>query len=116
MNRVKISILLTSMFFATMLSATIFTGLQQAKAENNNDQESNRDQKNKCETTNKNSPVECKNSRVEQNNNCKVFSGPQYKEQKLQCNNLLAYGIVCLPGATCNIDTDEVPYELVTPL
>ena len=116
MNRVKISILIASMFIATMLTATIFTGLQQAKAEDNNGEKSNRDQKNKCETTHKNSAVDCKNQLVEQNNNCKVFSGREYKEQKLQCNNLVAYGIVCLPGATCNIDTDQVPFELVTPL
>ena len=61
MNRVKISILIASMFFATMLTATIFTGLQQAKAEDNNGEKSNRDQKNKCETTHKNSAVDCKN-------------------------------------------------------
>jgi hypothetical protein len=102
------------MLVVTMITATTVTGLQQAKADDND--EKSRDQKNKCETTHKNSKVDCKNQLVEQNNNCKVFSGPQYKEQKLECNNLVAYGIVCLPGATCNIDPDQVPFELVTPL
>jgi hypothetical protein len=80
------------------MSTVIFSGIQQVRAE---DDENEEDTKNQV------------NTESQQINKCENNSGTG--ESDLECNNIVVYGVVCMPGAQCVLDHFEVPFELVTP-
>jgi hypothetical protein len=55
------------------------------------------------------------NTENQQINKCENNS--QNGESDLECNNIVVYGVVCMPGAVCKLENhDDIPFELVTPL
>lgn len=92
MKNVSMTIILVSVLTLTLVSTAIFSGFQQVRAEDDeNEQEEENQQINKCENNSKS------------------------EDSDLECNNIVVYGVVCLPGAQCVLDSFEVPFELVTP-
>ncbi|HEY7777282.1 MAG TPA: hypothetical protein VIA09_01965 [Nitrososphaeraceae archaeon] len=92
MKNVSMTIILVSVLTLTLVSTAIFSGFQQVRAEDDeNEKEEENQQINKCEN----------NSNSE--------------DSDLECNNIVVYGVVCLPGAQCVLDSFQVPFELVTP-
>lgn len=95
MKYVSMMVILISALTLTLVSTAVFGGIQQVRAEdgdNTNDQvNTERQQINKCENNSQNG------------------------ESDLECNNIVVYGVVCMPGAQCILDKYEVPFELVTP-
>jgi hypothetical protein len=79
------------------VSTAIFSGIQQVRAEDD-------------ENDDKNDQVNTENQQI---NKCENNS--QNGESDLECNNIVVYGVVCMPGAQCVLDHFEVPFELVTP-
>lgn len=82
----------------TLVSTAIFSGIQQVRAENDKNEE---DEKNQL------------NTERQQINECENNS--QNEESDLECNNIVVYGVVCMPGAQCVLDKYEIPFALVTP-
>ncbi|HET8848078.1 MAG TPA: hypothetical protein VF248_05825 [Nitrososphaeraceae archaeon] len=92
MKNVSMTIILVSVLTLTLVSTAIFSGFQQVRAEDDeNEKEEENQQINKCENNSKS------------------------EDSDLECNNIVVYGVVCLPGAQCVLDSFEVPFELVTP-
>jgi hypothetical protein len=89
MKNVSLTIILVSVLTLTLVSTAIFGGFQQVRAED--DEKEENQQINKCE------------------------NNSQSEDSDLECNNIVVYGVVCLPGAQCVLDSFEVPFELVTP-
>jgi hypothetical protein len=86
------TIILVSVLTLTLVSTAIFSGFQQVRAEDDeNEKEEENQQINKCENNSKS------------------------EDSDLECNNIVVYGVVCLPGAQCVLDSFQVPFELVTP-
>jgi hypothetical protein len=87
------TVILISALTLTLVSTAIFSGIQQVRAEDdeNEDKNTENQQINKCENNSQNG------------------------ESDLECNNIIVYGAVCMPGAQCVLDHFEVPFELVTP-
>jgi hypothetical protein len=88
MKNVSMTVILISALTLTLVSTAIFSGIQQVRAE---DDDTENQQINKCENNSQNG------------------------ESDLECNNIVVYGVVCMPGAQCVLDHFEVPFELVTP-
>ena len=88
MKNVSMTVILISALTLTLVSTVIFSGIQQVRAE---DDDTENQQINKCENNSQNG------------------------ESDLECNNIVVYGVVCMPGAQCVLDHFEVPFELVTP-
>jgi len=74
MKNVSMTVILISALTITLVSTVIFNGIQQVRAED------------------------------EEN-----------EDDKGQCNNVIVYGVVCMPGAVCELENFDVPFELVTP-
>jgi hypothetical protein len=93
MKNVSMTVILISALTLTLVSTAIFSGIQQVRAEDdeNEDKNTENQQINKCENNSQNG------------------------ESDLECNNIVVYGAVCMPGAQCLLDHFEVPFELVTP-
>jgi hypothetical protein len=49
------------------------------------------------------------NNEREQFNECK---NSDREVNDLNCNNILSYGVVCMPGFECKIENDQVPFEI----
>ncbi|MGB8027989.1 MAG: hypothetical protein WCE95_10335 [Nitrososphaeraceae archaeon] len=96
MKQVSMAVILISALTLTLVSTAIFSGVQQVRAENDKED---------------NTQV---NTERKQINNCK--NNPQNQESTVECNNIVVYGVVCMPGATCSIERLDIPFELVTPL
>jgi uncharacterized protein YpmS len=90
------TIILISALAITLVSNAMFNGMPPAKAEDSENEQDNKGQV---------------NTERQQINKC-VKSTP-YKD--LECNNVLVYGVVCLPGSTCKLERFDVPFDLVTP-
>jgi hypothetical protein len=88
MKNVSMTVILISALTLTLVSTAIFSGIQQVRAE---DDDTENQQINKCENNSQNGASD------------------------LECNNIVVYGVVCMPGAQCVLDHFEVPFELVTP-
>jgi hypothetical protein len=93
MKNVSMTVILISALTLTLVSTAIFSGIQQVRAEDDEHEDKNTEnqQINKCENNSQNG------------------------ESDLECNNIVVYGAVCMPGAQCLLDHFEVPFELVTP-
>ena len=92
MKNVSMTIILVSVLTLTLVSTAIFSGFQQVRAEDDENEKGEENQQiNKCENNSKS------------------------EDSDLECNNIVVYGVVCLPGAQCVLDSFEVPFELVTP-
>lgn len=90
MKNVSMTVILISALAITLVSTAIFNGIQQVSAQENNKAQVNteRQQINECENNSQN---------------------------KLECANVLVYGVVCMPGSVCKLEKFDVPFELVTP-
>lgn len=97
MKNVSMTVILISALTLTLMSTAIFSGIQQVRAEDD-------------ENDDKNDQVNSENQQI---NKCENNS--QNGESDLECNNIVVYGVVCMPGAQCVLDHFEVPFELVTP-
>lgn len=98
MKNVGMIIILISALTLTLVSTAIFSGIQQVRAEDDDNKEDKKDQV---------------NTESQQINKCENNS--QNEESDLECNNIVVYGVVCMAGAQCILDKYEVPFELVTP-
>jgi hypothetical protein len=98
MKNVGMTVILISTLTLTLVSTAIFSGIQQVRAEDDENKEDKKDQV---------------NTERQQINKCENNS--QNGESDLECNNIVVYGVVCMPGAQCILDKYEVPFELVTP-
>jgi hypothetical protein len=98
MKYVGMTVILISALILTLGSTAIFSGFQQVRAEDDENKEDKKDQV---------------NTERQQINKCENNS--QNGESDLECNNIVVYGVVCMPGAQCILDKYEVPFELVTP-
>ncbi|HXW12737.1 MAG TPA: hypothetical protein VD694_08250 [Nitrososphaeraceae archaeon] len=98
MKNVSMTVILISALTLTLVSTAIFTGIPQVRAEDDENKEDEKDQV---------------NTERQQINKCENNS--QNGESDLECNNIVVYGVVCMPGAQCILDKYEVPFELVTP-
>ncbi|TLX81814.1 MAG: hypothetical protein E6L04_10875 [Thaumarchaeota archaeon] len=96
MKNVSMTIILISALAITLVSNAMFNGMPPAKAENSRNEQDHKGQV---------------NTERQQINKC-VKSTP-YKD--LECNNVLAYGVVCLPGSVCKLENYDAPFELITP-
>jgi len=96
MKNVSMTVILISALTLTLVSTVMFNGIQQVRAEDEESEDdkgqvnTERQQINKCENNSKNEDVEC--------------------------NNVIVYGVVCMPGAVCTLENFDVPFELVIPL
>lgn len=97
MKQVSMAVILISALMLTLVSTAIFIGVQQVKAENDKEDDNNQ-----------------VNTEKKQINNCENNS--QNQESTVECNNVVVYGVVCMPGATCSVERVDIPFELVTPL
>ena len=90
MKNVSMTIILISVLAIALVSTAIFNGIQQVSAQENNKAQviTERQQINECENNSQN---------------------------KLECANVLVYGVVCMPGSVCKLEKFDVPFELVTP-
>jgi hypothetical protein len=75
----------------------MLNGIQQVRAEN----EESEDDKGQV------------NTERQQINKCEYNS--ENEESNVECNNVIVYGVVCMPGAVCTLENFDVPFELVTP-
>ena len=98
MKNVSMTVILVSVLTLTLMSTAIFSAFQLVRAD---DDENEKDDKGEVNTGN------------QQINKCENNS--QNGESDLECNNIVVYGVVCLPGAQCVLDNFQVPFELVTP-
>jgi hypothetical protein len=93
MKNMSMTIILISALTITLVSTAIFNGIQQASAQE--------DKKTQV------------NTERQQINTCEINS--QNEERKLECANVMVYGVVCMPGSVCKLESYDVPFELVTP-
>jgi len=99
MKNASMTIILISALTITLISTILFNGIQQAMAENGEKEENNK--------------VQVNNER-QQINKCENNS--QNEGSDVECNNVIVYGVVCMPGSVCKIENDhQIPFELVTP-
>ena len=96
MKNVSMIVTLISALTITLVSTVIFNGIQQVRAED----EENEDDKGQV------------NTESQQSNKCENNS----ENEDLECNNVIVYGVVCMPGAVCTLENFDVPFELVIPL
>ena len=96
MKQVSMAVILISALTLTLVSTAIFSGIQQVRAENDKEDD--------------NTQV---NTERKQINNCENNS--QNQASTVECNNVIVYGVVCMPGAVCSVENSEIPFELVTP-
>ncbi|HEY7228637.1 MAG TPA: hypothetical protein VH481_10995 [Nitrososphaeraceae archaeon] len=82
----------------TLVFTTILSGMPQARAENDENGHDNNVQV---------------NNEKQQINKCKINS--ESSDNKVECNNIIVYGIVCMPGSQCHIERFDVPFVLATP-
>jgi len=99
MKNANMTIILISALTISLVSTVIFNGIQQARAE-----EGKNEQDNKAEA----------NTGTQQINKCEIKS--QNEQSNLDCNNIIVYGVVCMPGSVCKLEKFDIPFELVTPL
>ena len=98
MKNASMTITLISALTITLVSTVLFNGIQQARAENGEKEENNK--------------VQVNNER-QQINKCENNS--QNEGSNVECNNVIVYGVVCMPGSVCKIENYDIPFELVTP-
>jgi len=92
------TIILITALTITLISTVLLNGIQEARAENAEKEDSN-----KVQT----------NSESQQINKCQ--NDTQNEGSNVECNNVIVYGVVCMPGSVCKIENYDVPFELVTP-
>jgi short subunit fatty acids transporter len=96
MKNASMTIILILALTISLMSIVIFNGIQQARAEAGKIQQDNKTQV---------------NTPKQQINNC--IKNTPYKN--LDCNNVLVYGVVCMPGSICKLERFDIPFDLVTP-
>ena len=96
MKNASMTIILTLALTISLMSIVLFNGIQQARAEAGKNQQDNKTQL---------------NTPKQQINNC--IKNTPYKN--LDCNNVLVYGVVCMPGSICKLERFDIPFDLVTP-
>jgi hypothetical protein len=87
------AIILVLALTVTLVSTTLLSGIPQARAEDDNNIQVNNEK--------------------QQINKCKNNS--EGSDTKVECNNLIVYGVVCMPGSVCQIERFDVPFVLATP-
>lgn len=97
MKNVSMAVILISALTLTLVSTVMLNGIQQVRAE---DEESG-DDKGQV------------NTEKQQINECENNS--ENEDSNVECNNVIVYGVVCMPGAVCTLENFDVPFELVTP-
>jgi hypothetical protein len=97
MKNVSMTVILISALTLTLVSTVMLNGIQQVRAEN----EESEDDKGQV------------NTERQQINKCEYNS--ENEESNVECNNVIVYGVVCMPGAVCTLENFDVPFELVTP-
>jgi hypothetical protein len=93
MNSSSMAIILVLALTVTLVSTTLLSGIPQARAEDDNNIQVNNEK--------------------QQINKCKNNS--EGSDTKVECNNLIVYGVVCMPGSVCQIERFDVPFVLATP-
>jgi len=93
MNIASMTIILVFALTVTLVSTTLLSGMTQARAEDDNNVQVNNEK--------------------QQINKCKNNS--EISGTKVECNNLIVYGVVCMPGSVCQIERFDVPFVLATP-
>jgi hypothetical protein len=93
MNSSSMAIILVLALTVTLVSTTLLSGIPQARAEDDNNVQVNNEK--------------------QQINKCKNNS--EGSDTKVECNNLIVYGVVCMPGSVCQIERFDVPFVLATP-
>jgi hypothetical protein len=87
------TIILVFALTVTLVSTTVLSGMPQARAEDDNNVQVNNEK--------------------QQMNKCKNNS--EISGTKVECNNIIVYGVVCMPGSVCHIERFDVPFVLATP-
>ena len=98
MNSSSMAIILVLALTVTLVSTTLLSGIPQARAEDDENGHDNNVQV---------------NNEKQQINKCKNNS--EGSDTKVECNNLIVYGVVCMPGSVCQIERFDVPFVLATP-
>jgi hypothetical protein len=98
MKYVSMTVILISALTLTLVSSVMFNGIQQVRAE----EEESEDDKGQV------------NTERQQINKCENNSENEVSD--VECNNVIVYGVVCMPGAVCTLENFDVPFELVIPL
>jgi hypothetical protein len=93
MNIASMTIILVFALTVTLVSTTLLSGMPQARAEDDNNVQVNNEK--------------------QQINKCKNNS--EISGTKVECNNIIVYGVVCMPGSVCHIERFDVPFVLATP-
>jgi hypothetical protein len=96
MKNASVATILILALTISLMSIVIFNGIHQARAEVGKNQQDNKTQV---------------NTPKQQINNC--IKNTPYKN--LDCNNVLVYGVVCMPGSVCKLERFDIPFDLVTP-
>jgi len=94
MNIASMTIILVFALTVTLVSTTLLSGMPQARAEDDNNVQVNNEK--------------------QQINKCKNNS--EISGTKVECNNIIVYGVVCMPGSVCHLERFDVPFVLATPL
>jgi cytoskeletal protein RodZ len=98
MKNASMAIILISALTMTLISTVLSNEIQQARAENTEKEENTKAQV---------------NSERQQINKCDNNS--QKEGKTVECNNVIVYGVVCMPGSVCKMENYDIPFELVTP-
>ncbi len=98
MINANLKIMLLSLLTITLSFTVVLYGIQQVMAE---DAEKGADNKTQV------------NTERQQINECEYKSVNE--ENKVECNNIVAYGVVCMPGDVCKLEKFDVPFEVVRP-
>jgi hypothetical protein len=98
MNIARMTIILVFALTVTLVSTTLLSGMPQARAENDENGNDNNVQV---------------NNEKQQINKCKNNS--EISGTKVECNNIIVYGVVCMPGSVCHLERFDVPFVLATP-
>jgi len=93
MNIASMTIILVFALTVTLVSTTLLSGMPQARAEDDNNVQVNNEK--------------------QQINKCK--NNPEISGTKVECNNIIVYGVVCMPGSVCHLERFDVPFVLATP-
>ena len=93
MNIASMTIILVFALTVTLVSTTLLSGMSQARAEDDNNVQVNNEK--------------------QQINKCKNNS--EISGTKVECNNIIVYGVVCMPGSVCHLERFDVPFVLATP-
>jgi len=93
MNIASMTIILVFALTVTLVSTTVLSGMPQARAEDDNNVQVNNEK--------------------QQINKCKNNS--EISGTKVECNNIIVYGVVCMPGSVCHLERFDVPFVLATP-